>query len=226
MNAAEVAAMGRPKGLPFRLNKIGHLALYVHDLQQSAKFYTEVLGFQISDVYPEDGGMLPGGAVFVRLNADHHGIALFKATKDYRPGAGLHHIAFEVSSLDEVLRVRDHLRKHDVRIHFECSSRSSSRTRTGTIWRSTGASTRSARTAACARRSNGRARAAWRRRLRTRLLGRTPACGTSRCLAGNGRLRHLRQIVRHPYPRHPDARRAARRHPAPRAGCPGPRSSR
>src|SRR5580692_90494 len=86
MNAAEVAAMGRPKGLPFRLNKIGHLALYVHDLQQSAKFYTEVLGFQISDVYPEDGGMLPGGAVFVRLNADHHGIALFKASKENRHG--------------------------------------------------------------------------------------------------------------------------------------------
>jgi catechol 2,3-dioxygenase len=119
MNAAEVAAMGRPKGLPFRLNKIGHLALYVQDLQRSAKFYTDVLGFQVSDVYAEDAGMLAGGAVFVRLNADHHGIALFKANKDYRPGAGLHHIAFEVSSLDEVLRVRDHLRKHDVRIHFE-----------------------------------------------------------------------------------------------------------
>jgi catechol 2,3-dioxygenase len=119
MNAAEVAAMGRPKGLPFHLNKIGHLALYVQDLQRSARFYTEVLGFQVSDVYAEDAGMLAGGAVFVRLNADHHGIALFKASKENRHGAGLHHIAFEVSTLDEVLRVRDHLRKHDVRIHFE-----------------------------------------------------------------------------------------------------------
>ena len=119
MDAQRVAAMGRPKGLPFKLNKIGHLALYVQDLERSAKFYTEVLGFQVSDVYAEQGGPLPGGAVFVRCNADHHGIALFKATKDYRPGAGLHHIAFEVSSLDDVLRVRDHLRKHDVPIHFE-----------------------------------------------------------------------------------------------------------
>lgn len=119
MDARKVATMGRPKGLPFNLNKIGHLALYVQDLERSAKFYTEVLGFRISDVYAEDGGQLAGGAVFVRLNADHHGIALFKATKDYRPGAGLHHIAFEVSSLDEVLRVRNHLRRHDVPIHFE-----------------------------------------------------------------------------------------------------------
>jgi catechol 2,3-dioxygenase-like lactoylglutathione lyase family enzyme len=119
MDADKVALMGRPQGLPFKLNKIGHLALYVQDLERSAKFYTNVLGFQISDVYPESAGLLPGGAVFVRLNADHHGIALFKATKENRHGAGLHHIAFEVSSLDEVLRVRDHLRKHDVKIHFE-----------------------------------------------------------------------------------------------------------
>ena len=99
---------------PVRLN---HAVLFVSDLERSARFYTEVLGFQISDVYA--GNELPGGAVFVRLNADHHGIALFQATKEYRPGAGLHHIAFEVSTLDEVLRVRDHLRRHDVPIHFE-----------------------------------------------------------------------------------------------------------
>jgi len=119
MNVQEVAAMHRPKGMPFRLNKFGHIALYVADLQRSAQFYTEVLGFQITDIYAEEGGPLPGGAVFIRLNADHHGIALFKATKENRHGAGLHHIAFEVSTLDDVLRARDHLRKHDVRIHFE-----------------------------------------------------------------------------------------------------------
>ena len=99
MNAAEVAAMGRPKGLPFRLNKIGHLALYVQDLQRSAKFYTDVLGFQVSDVYAEDAGMLAGGAVFVRLNADHHGIALFQARGAPEPGRGMNHVAFEVSTI-------------------------------------------------------------------------------------------------------------------------------
>ena len=117
MDADAVRAMGRPTGLPFKLNKIGHIALYVRDLERSARFYTQVLGFQISDVYA--GNELPGGAVFIRLNADHHGIALFQATEDHRAGAGLHHVAFEVSTLDEVLRVRDHLRRHDVPIHFE-----------------------------------------------------------------------------------------------------------
>jgi catechol 2,3-dioxygenase-like lactoylglutathione lyase family enzyme len=112
-----LSALTRPHGTPFRLRKIGHVALFVADVERSTRFYVDMLGFQISDLYQED--MMPGGAAFVRLNTDHHGIALFKATQDRDPGAGLHHMAFEVGSLDEVFRVRDHLRAHGVPIHFE-----------------------------------------------------------------------------------------------------------
>jgi catechol 2,3-dioxygenase-like lactoylglutathione lyase family enzyme len=114
---APLAALKRPHGTPFQLRKIGHVALFVTDVERSVRFYVDVLGFQISDLYQED--MMPGGAAFIRLNTDHHGIALFKATQDRDPGAGLHHMAFEVGSLDEVFRVRDHLREHNVPIHFE-----------------------------------------------------------------------------------------------------------
>ena len=34
------------------------------NLERSRRFYTEVLGFKISDVYP--GNMMPGGMVFLR----------------------------------------------------------------------------------------------------------------------------------------------------------------
>ena len=44
------------------------------DLERSVRFYTEVLGFSVSDVYPAE--MVPGGMVFMRCNADHHGVAL------------------------------------------------------------------------------------------------------------------------------------------------------
>jgi catechol 2,3-dioxygenase-like lactoylglutathione lyase family enzyme len=54
----------RPHGLPFRIGKLGHVVLNVRDVERSARFYTEVLGFQISDVYPEE--MVPGGMVFLR----------------------------------------------------------------------------------------------------------------------------------------------------------------
>ena len=112
---SEIAAMTRPKGLPFRIGKIGHVALHVADLARSAHFYTQILGFQVSDVY--DDRLMAGGAVFLRCNPDHHGIALFPVDKEQ--GAGLHHMAFEVGTLGEVLRARDHLRRHDVPITFE-----------------------------------------------------------------------------------------------------------
>ena len=42
MDVQTVAKMHRPSGMPFRCNKIGHVALYVKDPFASAKFYTEV----------------------------------------------------------------------------------------------------------------------------------------------------------------------------------------
>lgn len=102
---------------PFQLGKIGHVALYVADIKRSTQFYTDVLGFYVSDAYED--GMMPGGAAFLRCNPDHHGIALFKATEQNPVGAGLHHIAFEVASLDDVVRARAHLRSHNVTIDFD-----------------------------------------------------------------------------------------------------------
>jgi catechol 2,3-dioxygenase len=117
MDAQAVARLARPTGMPFNLNRIGHVALHVADVAASARFYVETLGFKITDVYGDD--MMSGGAVFLRCNNDHHGIALFAATQERTPGAGLHHMAFEVSSLDEVVRARNHLRAKGVPIHFE-----------------------------------------------------------------------------------------------------------
>jgi len=102
---------------PFQLGKIGHVALYVADIERSTRFYTDVLGFQVSDLYED--GMMPGGAAFLRCNPDHHGIALFKATEQHQAGAGMHHMAFEVPTLDDVVRARAHLREHNVPIDFD-----------------------------------------------------------------------------------------------------------
>jgi catechol 2,3-dioxygenase-like lactoylglutathione lyase family enzyme len=112
-----VKAMQRPPGLPFRIGKIGHVVLNVADVERSARFYTDVLGFEVSDVYPED--MVPGGMVFLRCNTDHHGIALVGSTDRPSENVELNHLAFEVASLDDVVRARDHLRRHEVKIDFE-----------------------------------------------------------------------------------------------------------
>jgi len=111
-----VKSLKRPQGLPFRIGKLGHVVINVHDVERSARFYTEILGFEISDVYPEE--MVPGGMVFLRCNPDHHGIALVGSMKAEAANVELNHIAFEVATLDEVIRARDHLRRHGVTIDF------------------------------------------------------------------------------------------------------------
>jgi catechol 2,3-dioxygenase-like lactoylglutathione lyase family enzyme len=103
--------------LPFRLTKIGHVVLMATDLRRSVEFYTGVLGFRVSDVYPES--MMQGRMVFMRCAADHHGVALVGAAPGASPQHELHHMAFEVATLDEVFRARDYLRKRGVKIEFE-----------------------------------------------------------------------------------------------------------
>ncbi len=120
LNSDEVKALGSiepPADLPFNVTKVGHVVLMVEDLERSVKFYTQVLGFRISDVYPDT--MMPGKMVFMRCNADHHGIALVGAGKGSSAHCELHHLAFEVATLDEVLLAREHLKKHKVPIDFE-----------------------------------------------------------------------------------------------------------
>jgi catechol 2,3-dioxygenase-like lactoylglutathione lyase family enzyme len=104
-------------GLPFRLTKIGHVVLMSADLPRSVAFYTGVLGFRVSDVYPET--MMKGRMVFMRCAADHHGVALVGAAPGASPQHELHHMAFEVSTLDEVFHARAWLRKQGVKIEFE-----------------------------------------------------------------------------------------------------------
>jgi catechol 2,3-dioxygenase-like lactoylglutathione lyase family enzyme len=102
---------------PFELRKIGHVVLRAKDLARSVAFYTGVLGFKVSDIYGDD--MMPGGMVFMRLNPDHHGIALVGGAPGPSQGHEFHHMAFEVGSLDEVFRARKHLREYGATITFE-----------------------------------------------------------------------------------------------------------
>lgn len=106
-----------PTGMPFELTRIGHVVLNVSDLNRSVAFYTGLLGFRISDIYTED--IMPGGMVFMRCNPDHHGVALVGGLQTGSVNHDLNHLAFEVGSLDEVVRARDHLRANGVPIDFE-----------------------------------------------------------------------------------------------------------
>jgi len=82
-------------------NKISHLVLNTSQLEQAAKFYSEVLGFRISD-WSEDQ------MVFLRCNNDHHSISFNRAPHNY-----LNHIAYEVPSIDHLMRGIGNLKKHN-----------------------------------------------------------------------------------------------------------------
>jgi catechol 2,3-dioxygenase-like lactoylglutathione lyase family enzyme len=73
---------------------IGHVVLFAADFAAMRAFYTEKLGFVISDEYP-------GHGVFTRCQVvgDHHNLFMLN-----RPGrAGVNHVAFTVSDIHEVI---------------------------------------------------------------------------------------------------------------------------
>jgi catechol 2,3-dioxygenase len=76
--------------LPDHPQKITHLVLNTPRQEEAAAFWVRALGFEISD-----RSLL----TFIRCNADHHTIA-------FHPGdtSTLHHIAFEMDSIDAVMR--------------------------------------------------------------------------------------------------------------------------
>jgi catechol 2,3-dioxygenase len=117
IDVEEIQRLARPKGMPFRIGKIGHVVVNVRDVARSVRFYTEMLGFEVSDIYPDE--MVPGGMAFLRCNPDHHGIALVGSMSAVAENVELNHIAFEVGTLEEVMRARDHLRDHGIAIDFE-----------------------------------------------------------------------------------------------------------
>ncbi|MAV86800.1 MAG: hypothetical protein CMM67_00985 [Rhodospirillaceae bacterium] len=120
INSPEILAIKNketPNNIPFNITKIGHVVLRCQNIEKSVKFYTEILGFRVSDVYPES--MVEGKMVFMRCNNDHHGVALVGGVTKSSQNVELHHMAFEVSSIDEVMHARDYLIKNNIEIQFE-----------------------------------------------------------------------------------------------------------
>jgi len=81
---------------------LGHIVLGTPHFSAAVEFYTEVLGFRVSDIWR------PGGSevTFLHCNPRHHSLALVPADE-----AQLYHFMFEARSLDDVGYALD--RHHD-----------------------------------------------------------------------------------------------------------------
>jgi catechol 2,3-dioxygenase-like lactoylglutathione lyase family enzyme len=86
-----------------------HFALRTQQVENMKRFYTEGLGFTLSDVVRDDTGQLK--ACFVRGNEMHHTLALFGA-----PVTCFDHQSFETPSWDELKDWADHMGKLRIEI--------------------------------------------------------------------------------------------------------------
>lgn len=113
MNAV-IADEAQPGVTPIRVKKLGHLVYEVSDVERSRKFWTEVLGFNVSDTNEH-------GMVFLRTNSDHHGIGLKPSESKSRPERGLQveHLALEVENVAALIEARNYLRDRGVEIVWE-----------------------------------------------------------------------------------------------------------
>lgn len=77
---------------PVRPRKLGHVVLGSTQQEASQRFFTEGLGFKVSDE-------VKGAAAFMRCSTDHHNVLVQSAPVDL-----LHHTSWQVDDVDEVGR--------------------------------------------------------------------------------------------------------------------------
>lgn len=113
---AAVARKPETKTSPIKVKKIGHLVYEVSDVERTVKFWTEMLGFTVSD--KNEFGM-----VFLRTTSDHHTIAIApskdKAKAREDRGLKVDHLALEVASMPELIAARDFLKSKGVPVTWE-----------------------------------------------------------------------------------------------------------
>lgn len=89
-NPTRLGLRGMPTYERAEPRRLGHVLFFTPDPDAATRFYTETLGFKVSD-------RVPGVLSFMRCTTDHHNIAFAKSTH-----RGFHHASYEVGSMDEI----------------------------------------------------------------------------------------------------------------------------
>ena len=93
------------------IQRTGHVAIRVRDLEAAKRFYGGILGMKL-------GMEIPGQGLFFRFNDYHHDLAVFKARDGAEAAsknhAGVAHIALVADDFDTVLAMHRRLREHGV----------------------------------------------------------------------------------------------------------------
>jgi catechol 2,3-dioxygenase-like lactoylglutathione lyase family enzyme len=92
VDRANDRAPGVQRVAPVRPRKLGHVVVGTTDVAATERFFTEGLGFKLSD-------RIAGAGAFMRCSTDHHNLLALSA-----PTAFLHHTSWQVDDVDEVGR--------------------------------------------------------------------------------------------------------------------------
>ncbi|MFL6238650.1 MAG: VOC family protein [Actinomycetes bacterium] len=95
------------------ITRLNHAVLYVRDLAETVRFYTDVLGFDVVNMTPDGFN----GAAFLRAagSTNDHDLGVFAVGPGAGPSGagrstvGLYHLAWEVDTLDELESVQERL---------------------------------------------------------------------------------------------------------------------
>ena len=103
---------------PIKANKLGHFVYEVSDVERTAKFWTEVMGFIETDRNKH-------GMIFFRCGKDHHGIGLKPMSKGKKPKRDIHgslqmeHLAIEVDNTEILRQAKEFFLANNIPIVFE-----------------------------------------------------------------------------------------------------------
>ena len=86
-----------------------HAVVYVRDLDNMLSFYTNVLGFQVTDRGPLGSADGPEIVFMSQVDTDHHQLAFLPVRKGQEASNSINHFAFRVDSLDDVKAMNDKL---------------------------------------------------------------------------------------------------------------------
>jgi catechol 2,3-dioxygenase-like lactoylglutathione lyase family enzyme len=96
--SAEVAMPGPLPAQPAVPAYLAHVVLNTPDLERATAFYTDLLGFRISDRSAD-------AMTFLRCDRDHHALAFNRA-----PHASYNHTSWQMRSIDDLFRAQGRIR--------------------------------------------------------------------------------------------------------------------
>ena len=116
---------------PFKIRRLGHFGFNVSRLADGVEFYTNLLGFRLSDTldfskapwFPKDGDLGDPRGYFMRYGTDHHAFVLFnknvmdhRADRKFASEVTVNQITWQCGSLREIVDAHTYFGEHQIPI--------------------------------------------------------------------------------------------------------------